>query len=105
MLVIGTTGDAATPLEQAERVAETSPTATWSVREGEGHTAYGSRIACRTSSAAFLIDGTENSAPPTAPAAEPVCGRRADRYSTTRVPVIVVWIAQWKGTRRPPAWP
>lgn len=40
ILVVGTTGDAATPVEQAERVAATLAGGHLVVSEGEGHTAY-----------------------------------------------------------------
>jgi pimeloyl-ACP methyl ester carboxylesterase len=58
VLVIGSTGDAATPLEQAERVAANLAEGHLVVREGEGHTAYGSSGCVRDLVAAFLIDGT-----------------------------------------------
>jgi pimeloyl-ACP methyl ester carboxylesterase len=58
VLVIGSTGDAATPLEQAERVAENLAEGHLVVREGEGHTAYGSSECVRDIVGAFLIDGT-----------------------------------------------
>lgn len=40
IVVVGTTGDAATPVEQAERVAATLADGHLVVSEGEGHTAY-----------------------------------------------------------------
>jgi pimeloyl-ACP methyl ester carboxylesterase len=44
-LVIGTTGDPATPLDNAERVARRLPGAVLVTVEGDGHTAYGT-LAC-----------------------------------------------------------
>ncbi len=41
-LVVGTTGDPATPYEQAVSLAELLDGATLLTFEGEGHTAYGS---------------------------------------------------------------
>jgi hypothetical protein len=58
VLVIGGTGDAATPLEQAERVAATLAEGVLVVRDGEGHASYGSSGCVRDLVAAFLIDGT-----------------------------------------------
>jgi pimeloyl-ACP methyl ester carboxylesterase len=58
VLVIGSTGDAATPIEQAERVAANLAEGHLVVREGEGHTAYGSSGCVRDIVADFLIDGT-----------------------------------------------
>jgi hypothetical protein len=45
ILVIGTTGDAATPLAQAEQVAANLADGHLLVYDGEAHTAYG-RTAC-----------------------------------------------------------
>jgi pimeloyl-ACP methyl ester carboxylesterase len=58
VLVIGSTGDAATPIEQAERVAANLADGHLVVREGEGHTAYLSSECVQDLVAAFLIDGT-----------------------------------------------
>jgi len=57
VLVIGTTGDAATPLAQAERVAANLAEGHLVVHEGAGHTAYGGSRCVQELVAAFLIDG------------------------------------------------
>lgn len=57
VLVIGTTGDAATPLSQAEAVAATLAEGHLVVHEGEGHTAYATSSCVQDVVAAFLIDG------------------------------------------------
>jgi pimeloyl-ACP methyl ester carboxylesterase len=57
ILVVGTTGDAATPLEQAERVAATLADGHLLVYEGDAHTAYG-RVACIDEAVhAYLLTG------------------------------------------------
>jgi pimeloyl-ACP methyl ester carboxylesterase len=58
VVVIGTTGDAATPLAQAERVADGLADGRLVVYEGEGHTAYLSSPCVQDVVAAFLLDGT-----------------------------------------------
>lgn len=58
VLVIGSTGDAATPLAQAETVAATLADGHLLVREGEGHTAYSVSECVQERAAAYLIDGT-----------------------------------------------
>jgi pimeloyl-ACP methyl ester carboxylesterase len=58
VLVIGSTGDAATPVEQAERVAATLAEGVLVVREGDGHTSYGSDRCVTEIVDAFLLDGT-----------------------------------------------
>lgn len=58
VLVIGTTGDAATPVEQAERVAATLADGHLLVLEGEGHTAYFSSSCVRDAVADYLLDRT-----------------------------------------------
>jgi pimeloyl-ACP methyl ester carboxylesterase len=57
VLVIGTTGDAATPLVQAERVAATLADGHLVVLEAEGHVAYQRSSCVQDIVAAFLIDG------------------------------------------------
>lgn len=57
VLVIGTTGDAATPLAQAERVADDLAEGHLLVYEGEGHTAYFASTCVQDLVAAFLLDG------------------------------------------------
>ncbi len=56
VLVIGTTGDAATPVEQAERVAANLAEGHLLVLDGEGHTAYGDPC-INDAVAAYLLDG------------------------------------------------
>jgi pimeloyl-ACP methyl ester carboxylesterase len=57
ILVIGTTGDAATPLAQAERVAATLADGHLLVYEGDAHTAYG-RVDCIDDAVHhYLLDG------------------------------------------------
>ncbi|MBA2495527.1 MAG: alpha/beta fold hydrolase [Acidimicrobiia bacterium] len=56
IVVVGTTGDAATPVEQAERVAATLADGHLVVSEGEGHTAYLSDECVADLVDAYLID-------------------------------------------------
>ncbi|MGH9185051.1 MAG: alpha/beta hydrolase [Acidimicrobiales bacterium] len=56
ILVIGNTGDAATPYEQAERVAETLSNAVLLTYEGEGHTSIGSSQCVDDATTRYLID-------------------------------------------------
>ncbi|MGW0659201.1 alpha/beta hydrolase [Streptodolium elevatio] len=59
ILVIGTTGDPATPYAASERLAEGFENATLLTLEGEGHTAYGRGNACIDDAVnAYLLDGT-----------------------------------------------
>ena len=58
VLVIGTTGDPATPLVQAETVAAELTDGHLLVWEGEGHTAYGASECVQERVAAYLVDGT-----------------------------------------------
>lgn len=58
IVVIGTTGDPATPYEEAVAMAETLESGVLVTREGEGHTAYGSGNDCIDGAVeAFLVDG------------------------------------------------
>jgi pimeloyl-ACP methyl ester carboxylesterase len=57
ILVLGTTGDPATPVEQAERVAAGLADGHLVVYEGEGHTAYGRDECVDEVVEAYLIDG------------------------------------------------
>jgi pimeloyl-ACP methyl ester carboxylesterase len=57
VLVIGTTGDAATPIDQAQRVAENLADGHLLTFEGEGHTAYFSSQCVRDAVAAYLLEG------------------------------------------------
>jgi hypothetical protein len=56
--VIGTTGDPATPVEQAERVAAGLADGHLLVFDGEGHTAYSSSPCVQDAVEAYLVDGT-----------------------------------------------
>ena len=59
MLVIGTTGDPATPYAWAEAVTEQLESATLVTFEGEGHLAYTQGDSCVTGAVdAYFIDGT-----------------------------------------------
>ena len=58
VLVIGTTGDPATPVEQAEAVAAMLADGHLLVFDGEGHTAYFSSGCVQDAVAAYLLDGT-----------------------------------------------
>lgn len=59
IVVIGTTGDPATPFESAEALARTLDSATLLTWEGEGHTAYGRSNACVTDAVdAYFLEGT-----------------------------------------------
>jgi len=59
ILVVGTTGDPATPYAWAEALADDLESGQLLTREGEGHTAYGSGSACIDEAVeAFLVDGT-----------------------------------------------
>ncbi|MFW6772810.1 alpha/beta hydrolase [Nocardioides sp. CPCC 205120] len=58
ILVVGTTGDPATPYEEAVAMAEQLESGVLLTREGEGHTAYGSGNDCIDETVeAFLVDG------------------------------------------------
>jgi pimeloyl-ACP methyl ester carboxylesterase len=57
ILVVGTTGDAATPLEQAERVAATLDDGHLLVYEGDAHTAYGRDDCIDDAVHDYLLDG------------------------------------------------
>ena len=57
ILVIGTTGDPATPVEQAERVADGLADGSLLVYEGEGHVAYGRSACVDDAVERYVIDG------------------------------------------------
>lgn len=57
VLVIGTTGDPATPFEQAEAVAAGLADGHLLVWEGEGHTAYSASDCIQERVTAYLVDG------------------------------------------------
>lgn len=59
IVVIGTTGDPATPYHQAKAMAETLESGVLLTREGDGHTAYMSGNDCISDAVdTFLVDGT-----------------------------------------------
>lgn len=57
ILVIGTTGDPATPVEQAERVADDLANGTLLIYDGEGHTAFGQDDCVTEAVVRFVVDG------------------------------------------------
>ncbi|MDT9595392.1 alpha/beta hydrolase [Nocardioides zeae] len=58
IVVIGTTGDPATPYEEAVAMADELESGVLLTREGEGHTAYGSGNSCIDDTVdAFLLEG------------------------------------------------
>ena len=58
LVVIGTTGDPATPFEWSESVVEKLPNATLVIFEGEGHTAYGRSNQCIVDTIdAYFVEG------------------------------------------------
>ena len=56
ILVVGNTGDVATPVEQAERVAEALADAVLVVHEGTGHTSFSSSTCVNRLVVAYLVD-------------------------------------------------
>ncbi|WP_195911297.1 alpha/beta hydrolase [Streptomyces kaniharaensis] len=58
IVVVGTTGDPATPYAWAEKLTAELGNAVLLTREGEGHTAYGASKCIRGSVDAFLVSGT-----------------------------------------------
>jgi len=58
ILVLGTTGDPATPYENAEGMARQLDSGVLVTLEGEGHTAYGQSTCVRAAVNAYLVDGT-----------------------------------------------
>src|SRR5699024_9639000 len=59
ILVVGTTGDPATPYEWSQNVTEQLDDAQLLTFEGEGHTAYGRSNDCVTTAVDdYLLDGT-----------------------------------------------
>jgi hypothetical protein len=69
ILVIGTTGDPATPYKSAVNLANGFANATLLTREGEGHAAFGSGNGCVDAALeAYLVNGT-------VPAAGTTCAR------------------------------
>jgi len=57
IVVLGTTGDPATPYENAEGMARQLDSGVLVTLEGEGHTAYGQSDCVRSSVNAYLVDG------------------------------------------------
>ncbi|MFE2110756.1 alpha/beta hydrolase [Kitasatospora sp. NPDC059463] len=57
IVVVGSTGDAATPYANAEKLAAQLGNAVLLTREGEGHTGYGWSACIRTAVDAFLLEG------------------------------------------------
>jgi hypothetical protein len=57
VVVVGTTGDPATPYEYAVDMARDLDSAVLVTREGEGHTAYGSSACVRQLVQAYFNDG------------------------------------------------
>ncbi|MBP0455445.1 alpha/beta fold hydrolase [Kitasatospora sp. RG8] len=58
IVVVGSTGDPATPYAWSEKLTTELGHAVLLTREGEGHTAYGKSACIRSSVDAFLVDGT-----------------------------------------------
>ncbi|MFE0461886.1 alpha/beta hydrolase [Kitasatospora sp. NPDC058965] len=58
ILVVGSTGDDATPYAWAQHLAAGLADATLLTRDGDGHTGYGKSSCIRTAVDAFLVDGT-----------------------------------------------
>lgn len=59
IVIVGTTGDPATPLAWAESLAEQMPSSTLLVYDGQGHTAYGRSNNCIIDAVdAYFVDGT-----------------------------------------------
>ncbi|MFF2750498.1 alpha/beta hydrolase [Kitasatospora sp. NPDC058048] len=58
IVVVGTTGDPATPYAWAEKLTAELGNAVLISRDGEGHTGYGASKCVRASVDAFLLDGT-----------------------------------------------
>ncbi|MFJ8429852.1 alpha/beta hydrolase [Kitasatospora sp. NPDC094019] len=58
IVVVGSTGDAATPYANSEKLATQLGNAVLLTREGEGHTGYGHSACIRDAVHAYLVDGT-----------------------------------------------
>lgn len=58
ILVVGTTGDPATPYRWAESLAKQLDSGTLLTYEGEGHTAYGDNACVNQAVEAYFLDGT-----------------------------------------------
>ncbi|MFE6747214.1 alpha/beta hydrolase [Kitasatospora purpeofusca] len=58
IVVVGSTGDAATPYANAEKLAAQLGNAVLLTREGEGHTGYGHSACIRDAVHSYLVDGT-----------------------------------------------
>ncbi|MGO1539453.1 MAG: alpha/beta hydrolase [Leucobacter sp.] len=66
ILVVGTTGDPATPYRWAESLSEQLESATLVTFQGEGHTAYGKNDCINNAVDAYLLEGE-------VPASDPMC--------------------------------
>ena len=59
MIIVGTTGDPATPLKWARSLADQLPNAALLIYDGQGHTAYGRSNSCILDTVdAYFVDGT-----------------------------------------------
>ena len=59
ILVVGATGDPATPIEEAEALADLLESGVLLIRDGDGHTSYFAMNPCISSAVdSFLLDGT-----------------------------------------------
>jgi pimeloyl-ACP methyl ester carboxylesterase len=57
LLLVAATGDAATPIDDAERVHDRVPRSALLVRDGDGHTSYGVSECVRRAVRGYLVDG------------------------------------------------
>ena len=57
ILVVGSTGDPATPYQWARSLAEQLDSGRLLTREGNGHTAYGRSVACTETVDSYLLTG------------------------------------------------
>ena len=88
VVVVGTTGDPATPYAWAERLTADLGTARLLTMEGDGHAAYGGKSACIDSSTqAYLVDGV-------LPAAGTVCRQETAFVSPAPAPTTAAVAAQ-----------
>lgn len=77
ILVVGTTGDPATPFESAQKLVEVLESGVLLIRDGDGHTAYFSGNNCISNAIdRFLVDGT-------VPAAGTECADETESATTT----------------------
>jgi len=84
ILVVGTTGDPATPIENAYALADELDSGVLLVREGEGHTAYFAFNPCINEIVdAYLVDGTVPDEETTCSESGELVGADADTTATT----------------------